>query len=541
MQGISDLRVEAARVNADIFIVATTRPQGYVGEFSEDQYDHINLAPLNPTQATVYARILAEVRHANDPDMYTKLITRTELAAREEVTARLMGTPLQVTIMSLLLEGRERAPQARYALFEAYYHTIYAREVAKPGRLGRLLETQRNHVDVLHNRVGLLLQIQAEQGEAEASLPRERLGELTVERLVHEGYENDDAKNLADQIVTAVTRRLVLLVPKGLDEVGFEVRSIQEFMAARALTSGEDADVMDRLREIVPCTHWRNTWLLAAGHSFAGKEHIRGSLVSILAEVNNSDELHLAVAPGADLALDMLEDGIALNAPHIRRMLASHALVLLQRAPDESLVRRALVLFNCASNDRIIRLYVDQAIDQALQGSAAQRQTARILLEIWQKQTGGLGLRSRQVLGRQQAMERYSTSESSSNWPQLKRQTLSDLLRPKLKRANITDHEYKIAAKFLNVFRQVALPSENSKLSATAILAESAATNRACVDAAFNCQEITAVVAAAYFDAAAETWAKASALRSLMQTWLQRRAAGSAVLAASTSHDLRTR
>jgi hypothetical protein len=537
MQGISDLLVEAARVNADLFIVATTRPQGYVGEFSEDQYDHVTLASLNPEQATLYARRLAEVRHSNDPDMYSKLIMRTELAAKEDVTARLMRTPLQVTIMSLLLEGRERAPQARYALFEAYYNTIYAREVAKPGRLGRLLETQRSNVNALHDRVGLLLQVQAEQGEAEASIPRDRLGELAFERLKREGYEETDARRLAEEIIAAVTRRLVLLVPKGLDEVGFEVRSIQEFMAARALVSGLDTAVIDRLREIIASVHWRNTWLLAAGRIFAEREHMRSSLVSILSEADNSDELHLAVAPGADLALDLLEDDLAINAPNIRRMLASQALTLLQRAPDESLLRRAGVLFNCA-DDKVIRISLDQAVDQALQSSAARHETAQLLLQIWQQQTGGLALRSRQILAKQGAMVRYSDAGSFSTPVPYKRETLAELLRPKLRRSNLTEREATLADAFLKTFRGVALPSDNTKLSATDELAEAAAADRDNVDAAFRAEGIAAAVAGVYFDVAQQTWAKASALRSLMRTWLQRRAAGEAILAASTSQDL---
>jgi hypothetical protein len=536
MRGISDLLVEAARVDADIFIVATTRPQGYVGEFSEDQYERVTLAPLSPAQATVYARRLAEVRHTDDPDMYTKLIARTELAAKEEVTARLMRTPLHVTIMSLLLEGRERPPQARYALFEAYYDTIYAREVAKPGHLARLLESQRNNVNALHNRVGLLLQLQAEQGEAEASLPRDHLGELAVDRLISEGFEEVAARSLADQIVTAVTHRLVLLVPKGLDEVGFEVRSIQEFMAARAIVTGQDAAVIDRLREIVPSVHWRNTWLLAAGRIFTEREHIRGLLMSILGEADNSDELHLAVLPGADLALDMLEDDVAINTPNIRRMLVSHALTLLQRAPDESLVRRASVLFDCANDDRVIRISVDQAIDQALQGSTAQREAARLLLEIWRQETGGLALRSRQVLGLQQAARRYSARSQGDRLPS-PQQTFADVLRPLLRRSNLTEHEGPIASAFVKTFKGVVLPTDNSRLSATAVLSEAAATNRDHVDAALRCDKIAAVVAGAYFDATTQTWATASALRSLMQTWLQRRAAGPAILAASTSRE----
>jgi hypothetical protein len=172
LQHVNDFLTEAAAVDADLMVVATTRPQGYAQEFSPAHYEHLELLPLDQHQATVYARRLAAVRHAGDPDTEAQVIARVAQAAEEPVTARLMRSPLQVTIMSILLERRVRAPQDRHSLFDAYYQTIYEREIAKSRAIGDLLERQRRNVDWLHDQVGLLLQRRAEHaGDAEALLP----------------------------------------------------------------------------------------------------------------------------------------------------------------------------------------------------------------------------------------------------------------------------------------------------------------------------------------------------------------------------------
>lgn len=62
-----------------------------------------------------YATQLAEVRFGEDPDKEL-ILERVRDAAKEEVTRRLMRTPLQVTIMALLLERRARPPRDRYGL-----------------------------------------------------------------------------------------------------------------------------------------------------------------------------------------------------------------------------------------------------------------------------------------------------------------------------------------------------------------------------------------------------------------------------------------
>jgi hypothetical protein len=398
---ISEFFTEAARAESDLLVIATTRPQGYTGEFSADRYKHIYLSPLEPDLAASYARRLAEVQHSSDPDLMRKLIERTQAAAREESTARLMRTPLQVTIMSLLLENRERAPSARYELFEAYYQAIYSREATKPGAVGSLLEELRPHIYALHDRVGLLLQAKAEgAGESDASLPQKQLGDLARERLVYEGFDNKDAERLAGLIVRAVTLRLVLIVPKGEDEAGFEVRSIQEFMAARALVSGKDDAILSRMRVMTPSSYWRNTLLFAAGRIFTEREHLRRDLVAVVEDIDSQDIASIVVAPGADLAVDMIGDDLTSGAPGLLRILARHALTVLHYPSDEELTHRADVIYRCA-NDSVIRAAIDLKLEECLQGKNTEFLSAYSLLEEWQKETGSLGLRSRQLITKQ--------------------------------------------------------------------------------------------------------------------------------------------
>jgi hypothetical protein len=525
---VSEFLIEAEKEDADLFIVVTTRPQGYTGEFSPDQYTHLTLDSLAPSQAAAYARRLAGVRHADDPDMCRKLVDRTEVAAAEESTARLMRSPLQVTIMSLLLEGRERAPQARYSLFESYYETIYAREAAKPGTVGRLLQEQRSHINALHDRVGLLLQVDSEKdGGADASVPQSQLKELTVKRLLAEGHLPTNAEALGDEIVNAVTSRLVLIVPKALDDVAFEIRSIQEFFAARAMVSGGDASVIDRLRKTAPAIHWRNTWLFAAGRVFAQREHLRLNLIALLSEIDATDMLSFVVAPGADLALDLLDDDLTISTPRLQRMLGNRALALLDYPPDQDLGRRALVLFRNADRDIVIRTAAEKALARAFKATPAQAKSASIICRIWRKQEGYLAMASRKLLTSQPV-----TSSSHAPDPQRRhaKDTIAVLVRQNIENAQLSARDRNIAGQLLGAFRKVRLLPENVDLDAASVLASDRAVSRKVKDLCFSNPDIANAVAAAAIDAAADTWVGASELRNMLRVWQQRQSVGDQVL-----------
>src|SRR5262249_53898932 len=158
-------------------------------------------------------------------------------------------------------------PQERYRLFEQYYKVIYRREMERGVEtLSQLLRDHEANVDSIHHRTGLLLQIESERTRhTDATITITEFKAVVADRLRDEGYSGEALKTLSDSIATSATDRLVFLVPSQSDRVGFEIRSLQEFMAAEALMDGADELVVERLRAIAPVPFWQNVLLFAAG------------------------------------------------------------------------------------------------------------------------------------------------------------------------------------------------------------------------------------------------------------------------------------
>lgn len=395
---IADFFIDAAGVDADLMVIATTRPQGYSAEFSPDQYQHLHLTPLTSKQAEAFAQKLADVRLADDPSKHADVLDRISEAVENPLTAHLMVTPLQVTILSLLLEARPRVPEDRYTLFAEYYRTIYSREVAKQNATARLLEQHHRTIDQLHEEVGLRLQIQAETHfNAEAALPSNELQALAAEILNREDHPAEDAQRLAEQIAAAARVRLVLLVPKHSDDVGFDVRSLQELMAARALTTGRDGQIMTRLREIALSAHWRNTFLFAAGRVAADRNHLVNDILNLLADLDTSSYLTMYLRPAAGLALDLLDDKFAAPSPRVEMNLARAAIGVLQSPPTVGALDAADILQRASlTGSTLLGPFIADAARTSLEAVAPQRITAAIMMRRWTQGTGTLAALGRQ-------------------------------------------------------------------------------------------------------------------------------------------------
>ncbi|MEV6348375.1 hypothetical protein [Actinoplanes sp. NPDC051851] len=394
---INDFLVDAAAVDADLLIVATTRPQGYNAEFTADHYQHLHLHLLTSDEAETFARKIADVRLADDPDARTNVTARVAEAARDRLTARLMVTPLQVTIMSLLLEGSARAPQDRYSLFAAYYETIYSREMNKRTPTAQLLERHRRTIDQLHERVGLMLQIDAEHsGKADAAIARSDVEGLARQILEQEDHPTAQVDGLATQIAIAATNRLVLLVPKHTDDVGFDVRSLQELMAARALTTGPDTRIVPGLAVIAMAGHWRNTLLLAAGRLARDRNHLVDELLNMLEDLDTTSYLALYLHPAAGLALDLLDDHFAAPSPRVERRLVQKAVGALQSPPTGHTPEAAVELERVSrSGSRELTAYIADAAKSSLQAEPPLRITAVMMMILWARNTGALPALSR--------------------------------------------------------------------------------------------------------------------------------------------------
>ncbi|MEU6409401.1 hypothetical protein [Microbispora sp. NPDC046933] len=342
LSAVSSFWIDIATANMDILVVATSRPQGYNQEFSPKQYVHRYLVPLAPRTALDYGQKLAQVRFGGDPDRVNKIVSRLQRAATTPATARLMRSPLQVTILTLLVDRVGSPPEERWALFRAYYDLIYARETERDIASVRVLKEHPSDVHAIHRRVGLLLQVASEKsGGTEARLTLTEFSQIVEEYLIEEGHEGNSLSELKRQIIEAAGQRLVFLVGLEINQIGFEIRSLQEFMAAEGLMEGQDSAVQDRLKQAASSTNWRNVFLFAAGRCFEDRRHLRDTIESICFELNDDpeDPLSRALRTGSELALDLLEDGPARRQPHKRRSLSRLALQLLDR-PSSGLARR---------------------------------------------------------------------------------------------------------------------------------------------------------------------------------------------------------
>jgi hypothetical protein len=178
----------------------------------------------------------------------------------------------------------------------------------------------------------LELQIEGERtGRTDARLSREDFAVIVKSRLENEGYGGSGLVDLSNSITDAATQRLVFLVGVETDQIGFEIRSLQEFMAAEALMEGNDGDISERLRAIAPITYWRNVFLFAAGKCFADRLHLRDVVASVCENLNEESDLDHRALTGSELALDLVRDGTAMQHPKFQNRLTRLACRLVAR------------------------------------------------------------------------------------------------------------------------------------------------------------------------------------------------------------------
>ena len=345
---------------------------------------------MNGLEAAEFSERITNKRFVNDDEMRVKVADRMRDASQDPVSARLMETPLQVTIMSFIVEKYPNLPPDRFTLFNLYYSTMCDRESGKEIAIARFLVENRPRIDRLHEQVGLVLQTESEAAEgAEASMKPEDLRKLARQQLLERGFAAEDADDIAEQLVHAATKRLVLLTPRD-DGVGFEIRSLQELMAARALTEGEDADVLSRLRLAAHSPHWRNTWLLAAGHLLLTSERFEKSLIRLLRDLDNEPRRLGERYPTAPLlAADILEDNLAVTRPNFERALVQRVFAILNRPPAVGLDQAAKAILGLTRTRHRATIY--ERLTSAAAGSVASRAAASLILSRMQSMTGDGG------------------------------------------------------------------------------------------------------------------------------------------------------
>ena len=232
----------------------------------------------------------------------------------------------------------------------------------------------------LHRRVGLLLQERAETAiGSESVLTPGDLHDAAWQVLNDAGYKPSEGdKTLLDQIVTAATHRLVLLTPRHGGGFGFDVRSLQELMAALALTTGTLDETIPRLKRIGASPHWRNTFLFAAGRFFAEPQpHQKEAVTTLILTLDEGTPHRLGACfpVGPSVAAEVVDDGMASEPRYLHR-LVTNALSALDEPEPFDLARFTRMLMSAAGTTDAVRRLIAERLRAALGGTRVPRATA---------------------------------------------------------------------------------------------------------------------------------------------------------------------
>jgi AAA domain, putative AbiEii toxin, Type IV TA system len=345
---IRDLLASLREGDARGLVVATTRPQGYTGELDriEVPLATVYLAPLTQEEALAYGKKLADARFPDQPEDHARVTNGLAAAAREPTTARLLTSPLQVTILAILAQQKGTLPRDRWGLYASYFETIYNRELSRGTYAAPLLRHHKTSIEEIHRRIGLLLQVEAEQaGGTEARVTRERLAEVTDTVLREDGIDDEARLDLVERIVRAAEQRLVFMVEPEPGKFGFEIRSLQEFMAAWALAKSDDGKVTEaRLLQVAKAPMFRGVTLFVVSKLFTDRSSLCNALESVVCQSLDEDETDptsKTTCAGSLLALEILAEGSCASQPKYERQLFDRACRLLDLPPSFEQVRLA--------------------------------------------------------------------------------------------------------------------------------------------------------------------------------------------------------
>ena len=356
---IYEFLTRAEQSDADIQVIATSRPTSYKDQYSPELFWHLELQPLSPAKATEYA---ANWTHIKEPsqDERKRLLKTLEAHLNEQHTSGLLQTPLQVTIILLIIKLKGDPPHQREELFQKYWDIILDREKTKLEG-GALLRTSAQKLFDLHARLGYVLHRNAASKNTRSLLSIDEFEKLVIDFL----QAKDSRKTVADiqtdasQLIAEARTRLVLIIEPTKGLFGFELRSLQEFFAAVYLvqTPIDTNQRFARLKAIVPAEHWHNVALFAAGR-IANK--MLGEAANLLEKVCrplDREDSGTYLRPGARFALDMATDAVFTEDPNLQYSAVECALSIVSRGMiDQDLDYLHTTLLKLPSENRALIL-----------------------------------------------------------------------------------------------------------------------------------------------------------------------------------------
>jgi hypothetical protein len=314
-------------------VVATTRPFGYSEEFDPFHFIHVTLTKLSPDHAKSYAVRWAAAREPI-PQEAERILKTFDGCLSDRVVSVLTATPLQVTIVLVIIRARGAPPKQREELFESYMDIIYRREQKKHASLVR---TDKDLIYGIHKYLAYVLHRRAGKDKTGALVDLDDFRRIIAEYLSHANplSGSPELENTVEQIAKEASERLVLIESPREGKVGFGLTVIREFFAAGHMvdTAKDSMEVVQRFKAIAKPAHWRNVALFFVGRIARTRPGEASALIDVCREIDTGPVDRL-LKRGAELVMQIIEDR-ALRESYSEIGALQYGLTVLERAgPD---------------------------------------------------------------------------------------------------------------------------------------------------------------------------------------------------------------
>jgi len=294
-------------LHGDLRVVATTRPYGYSEDFDPNHYLHLTIERLSPEKVMLYAKRWTEEREPNTADI-ARILRTLEMCLEDRVVVALTQTPLQVTILLVIIRARGTPPKQKEELFDQYMDTIYEREQKNRPEL---LRTEQGMIYGLHKYLAYMLHSRAEADSTAALMDvsefRDEVGNYLAD--AKPLLDADELQDKVDQIITEASQRLVLIESPQEGKMGFGLPTTREFFAAAHLadTARDSQETDARFKAIARSPHWRNVALFFAGRIARKRPGEAPSVIDVCRKIDTEDA-DVFLRRGAELVRAALDD-----------------------------------------------------------------------------------------------------------------------------------------------------------------------------------------------------------------------------------------
>ncbi len=325
------LKIELQQIDSDFIIFATTRPEGYVGEFDSNEFKHLDLLPMDEDICINYLKKLLNAIE-NDSTKRAEYLKILMQALENDQIAFMLKTPLQATIMTILVRAGGEPPRDKYSLFKEYFEIIIKREKQKS--VDTILNKNQDLIEGVYYLLGFELQKRSSTTDkSDALLPLVEFKDLIAKKLSDDGLicEINPSANLIEDVYNMILNRINFASEIEENKIGFSIRSIQEFLAAVCIAKNYSERLTQILPKIAQSAYWKNTFNFIVEYINKERPDFLDRLIdTILSELNGNgcsiDEYNetASIFWGSQVAFDILVNNTFKNKPKYENKLCRY-------------------------------------------------------------------------------------------------------------------------------------------------------------------------------------------------------------------------